>query len=167
MPLPDYLQAFLVMCQSQRILSTACWKRPACCLSKTYRLLNLMQELPGIPVSPSYYLPEDSCADTGICESQTPGARRVTSNGVLTAQLSSMGYWKLYMLICDLCMSETSIPALTLLQFSLLLVHHHGLHPKKQCSFLATSESSNISALQNKTSATIPELLKKQTKNKS
>lgn len=80
---------------------------------------------------------------------------------------------KHYVLICEPCMSDISIPAVWLLQFSLHCVHQHEgtistVSAKEIVQFpLHIKESSNISALQNRTSTAIPELLKKQTKNKS
>lgn len=80
---------------------------------------------------------------------------------------------KQYMLICELCMFETSIPGVWLLQFSLLFVHHHeattsSVSAQEIVQFpLHIRESSNISALQNRTSTAIPELLKSKPKTKA
>lgn len=135
----------------------AYWKTPHGCLLKTYSLGNLIKELACPSFSASFHPPGVSHADMECVSQYTYNNKQCS---------------KQHMLVCELCISETSIPAHWLLQFSFPFVHH----PEATTSSVSAQEivqsppyikeTSNISALQNRTSTAIQNYLKTNWKQK-
>lgn len=126
------------------------------CLLKTYRG-NPIKELACPSVCASFHPPGVSCADME-CVSQCTYTNKQCS--------------KQHMLVCELYMSETSIPAHWLLQFSFLFVHYHeAITSRVSAQEIVQSPphikvTSNISTLQNRTSTAIQNYIKTNWKQK-
>jgi len=133
-------------------------------LIKNLQARQLSKEPAHTSASPIFHPPEDSHANTGMCESQTHSAHTITDNVVSTVQSSRCSF------VNHICLRPPSQqPDCYSFHYFLFIIMKQQLlvfQLKKRCSFLSTSKRPLILALHETGHQLLSQTTKKQTKNK-